>query len=244
MYGPWNGLEQRMAAARRDAERTKARILRAARRLFAEHDITSVGIRDIASAAGVSHGLVQRYCGTREQMIAEIVRQEVERFAVVPLPMPRSTSPDDLAVLRDALTAGFPQFQEYARIIARAQLAGIEPGTMLERGRPTPAMQLAEAIRHLRARAPGQHPPLDPALVSAYVNAALFAFGAMAPWLMASVGLDPRDHEARMAEIADISVRLLALAVEGGAEETRPTRPRRRSLPDASGRVSKRTRSR
>ena len=66
----------------RDSAKTKARIIRAARRLFAERDIASVGIRDIASAAGVSHGLVQRYCGTREQMIAEIVRQEVERFSV------------------------------------------------------------------------------------------------------------------------------------------------------------------
>jgi len=64
----------------RDSEKTQARIIRAARRLFAERDIASVGIRDIASAAGVSHGLVQRHCGTREQMIAEIVRQEVERF--------------------------------------------------------------------------------------------------------------------------------------------------------------------
>jgi AcrR family transcriptional regulator len=203
-----------------------------------------VGIRDIASAAGVSHGLVQRYCGTREQMIAEIVRQEVERFTVGPPPLPKSTSPDDLAALRNALEAGFPHFQEYAKIIARAQLAGIEPGKMLERGRPTPAMHLAKAIRQLQARAPGQPPPLDPVLVSAYVNAALFAFGAMAPWLMASVGLDPRDHEARMGEIADISVRLIALAIEGGPDATRPARPRRRSRPNPSGRVSKRTLSR
>jgi AcrR family transcriptional regulator len=59
--------------------------LSSARQLFAERDIASVGIREIASAAGVRHGLVQRYCGTREQMIAEIVRQEIEGFsAVVP----------------------------------------------------------------------------------------------------------------------------------------------------------------
>ena len=103
----------------RDSEKTKARIIRAARRLFAERDIASVGIRDIASAAGVSHGLVQRYCGTREQMVTEIVRQEVERFSVSAPPVPKRASPDELEDLRQLLKAGMHRFEEYARIIAR-----------------------------------------------------------------------------------------------------------------------------
>ena len=212
----------------RDSEKTKARIIRAARRLFSERDIASVGIRDIASAAGVSHGLVQRYCGTREQMIAEIVRQEVERFSVSAPPVPRRASPDEFEDLRELLKAGMRRFQEYARIIARAELAGLEPGSMLEPGRPTPAMQLTESIRRLQSRSRGKHPPLDPALVSAYVNASLFAFGAMSPWLMAVVGLDPEDFENRLDEIAEISVRLIALAtgIDGGA--TGKSHPRRR----------------
>jgi AcrR family transcriptional regulator len=54
-----------------------------------------VGIREIASAAGVSHGLVQRYCGTREQMIAEIVRREVGRLSVSAPPVPKRAPPDE-----------------------------------------------------------------------------------------------------------------------------------------------------
>ena len=77
-----------MPVARRDAAKTKERILQAARRLFAERDMASLGIREIASAAGVSHGLVQRYFGTREQMVALIVRQEVERLSSSPPPLP------------------------------------------------------------------------------------------------------------------------------------------------------------
>jgi hypothetical protein len=42
--------------------------------------------------------------------------------------------------------------------------------------RPTPAMQLTGSIRQLQSLSRGNHPPLDPALVSAYVNASLFAF--------------------------------------------------------------------
>ena len=236
-----------MVAARRDSARTKARIIRAARQLFAERDIASVGIREIASAAGVSHGLVQRYCGTREQMIAEIVRQEIERLSVSPPPLPKRASPDEFADLRELLKAGTHRFEEYARIIARAELAGLEPGSMLEPGRPTPAMQLTESIRRLQSRSRGKHPPLDPALVSAYVNASLFAFGAMSPWLMAAVGLDPEDFENRLDEIADISVRLIALATGFETGAIGPGRPRRRGVaerPKAAGQAAKRTRPR
>ncbi len=34
--------------------------------------------RDIAKAAGVSHGLVQQYFGTRQHMIAAIIQNEIE----------------------------------------------------------------------------------------------------------------------------------------------------------------------
>ena len=215
-----------MAVARRDSGKTKARILRAARRLFAERDIASVGIRDIASAARVSHGLVQRYCGTREQMIAEIVRQEIEGFSALVPPAPAGTRLDVLEILRELLKVSMHQLESFAPIIARAELAGIRPGTMIEPGRPTPAMRLAVAIGHLQARARGDHPPVDPVLLSAYITASQFAFGAMSPWLMAAVGLEPDDYENRRDEIADISVRLIALAA--GLESKTPVRAPRR----------------
>jgi len=213
-----------LRGSQKNAANTKERILQAARRLFAERDITTVGIRDIAVAAGVSHGLVQRYCGTREQMIAEIVRQEIESFSAVMPPAPAGTPQDVLEILRGLLQESMRQLADFAPIIARAELAGIEPGTMIEQGRPTPAMRLAVAIRNLQAQSRGDHPPLDPVLLSAYITASLFAFGAMAPWLMASVGLDPEDFEARRDEIADISVRLIALASGTEGKQARPGR--------------------
>ena len=108
-------------------------------------------------------------------------------------------------------------------------------------------MQLTESIRRLQSRSRGKHPPLDPALVSAYVNASLFAFGAMSPWLMAAVGLDPEDFENRLDEIADISVRLIALAT--GIESSAAGRghPRRRGeagQPKSASRVARLTRPR
>jgi AcrR family transcriptional regulator len=201
-----------MSTKTRDAERTKAAIIEAARRLFAERDISAVSIRHIAAAAGVSHGLVQHHFGTREQLVAAIIRDEIERFAATARALPADASAEDLERLREQLKAGMAGFGDYARLIVRAELAGAEPEKLLDPAVPTPAQLLAVAIRDLQARtSPGPGTP-DPALVSAYVNAALFAFAAMAPWLLTSVGLEPRDYEARLDQIVDLSVRLIAVA--------------------------------
>ena len=207
-----------MSPKPRDAERTKAAIIEAARRLFAERDISAVSIRDIAAAAGVSHGLVQHHFGTREQLVAAIIRDEIDRFAATARALPADATTEDLVRLREELKTGRAGFGDYARLVVRAELAGVEPEKLLDPAAPTPAQLLATSIRDLQARsAPGPGAP-DPALVSAYINASLFAFEVMAPWLMTSVGLEPRDYEARLDEIVDISVRLIGLAIGAGAE--------------------------
>ncbi len=73
-------------------------------------------------------------------------------------------------------------------------------------------MALAGLIRDFQARSPESSARLDPRLVSAYINASLFAFATMSPWLMKSVGLPAKDYEARFEEIADISMNLISLA--------------------------------
>ncbi len=197
----------------RNAERTKAAIIGAARLLLAERDFSAVSIRDIAQAAGVSHGLVQHHFGTREELVAAVIRSEIDGFAATPRALPAGATAADLEPLREELRAGMTRFRDYALLITRAELAGAEPERLLDPAVPTPAMLLAASIRELQARTAAPPGGLDPDLVSAYVNASLFAFATMAPWLMTAVGLEPRDYEARLDEIIDISVRLIALSV-------------------------------
>ena len=212
---------QEVTAAQGRAVVTKAAILAAARHLFAQRDLASVSIRDIAEAAGVSHGLVQRYFGAREQMIAEIIRQEVEAFTTSPPPLPTADVDDHGAEFRTWFAAGFDHFHDYAALIVRAELAGVRPETMLDPATPTPAAQLADHIAALRAAARSAEGPdarvaegPDARIISAYINAALFSFSTMAPWLMASVGLSADDYEAHLEQIADISYRLITLATQ------------------------------
>ena len=194
------------------AEKTKNAILLAARRLFAERAIEAVSYRDIAAAAGVSHGLVQQYFGTRDHMIDAIIQHEIEEFGRLFPPGPAGKTDLTLEDLRGVLKAGEARFRDYARLITRAELAGVQPEKMLDPATPNPAMALADSIRRLQAKSPKTSAHLDPRLVTAYINASLFAFATMSPWLMKSVGLEPKDYEARLDEIAEISVKLVSLA--------------------------------
>ena len=196
-----------MTTRPRNAQKTRARILDTARRLFAEQGI-DVSLRVIATAAGVSHGLIQQYFGTREGMVGAIIKREIDAVMSAP-----AGDLGELDRLRSMLREGSDAFRDFAAIIARAELAGVAPETMLDPAATTPAMHLASVISGLQAKC--KHPAtaaLDPKLVSAYVNAALFAFATMAPWLMTSVGLRPSDYEKRKDEIADITVALIQLA--------------------------------
>lgn len=205
-----------MNTRKRNAERTKAAILAAARRLFAERGITVVSIRDIADAAGVSHGLIQQYFGTRESMIAGIIKSEIDTVMSAHQPVPSGTPDAGLEGMRDTLRSGKERFKDFAVLIMRAELAGVEPEKMLDPNIPTPAMHLASAIAGIQAQyQPHGRTAMDPALVSAYINAALFGFAAMTPWLMTSVGLKPEDYEKRFEEFVDITMGLIELG--GGA---------------------------
>jgi len=83
---------------RRDPEASRAAILEAAREVFTECGYARATIRDIAKRAGVTHGLVMRHFGSKEQLL----------IAAVPGPRAlTSVLPGDAATLPERLATAF-----------------------------------------------------------------------------------------------------------------------------------------
>lgn len=64
-------MEDKAEPKRRDAVKTRARILNAATEAFAGHGYAKAGIRDIAASAGVAPSLLVRYFGTKAALFEE-----------------------------------------------------------------------------------------------------------------------------------------------------------------------------
>ena len=60
-------------ARKRDSAATRAAILQAARRRFASEPFEQVGVREVASDAGVDAALIARYFGSKEDLFSEVV---------------------------------------------------------------------------------------------------------------------------------------------------------------------------
>src|ERR1043166_3753522 len=62
---------------RRSPEDARALILDAADRVFRDHLPDAVGLREIAAAAGVSHGLVTHYFATYEGLVNAVIERRL-----------------------------------------------------------------------------------------------------------------------------------------------------------------------
>jgi AcrR family transcriptional regulator len=208
-----------MADRRGSSEQTRADILRAARELFATRGIHEVTVRDIAAEAGVTHALVHRYFGTKEEMLAETLRREMHAVTALPVvPDPSAVAP--LELVRLMLLYGLTDARNTLLLISRAELTGLEPEKMLDGEQFRPIGLMADWLRRQQTQTGGRAPGTpDAAILSAVVGGAIFAMQTLGPWLMTAVGLKPEDAAERREEMIDILMDLIARAAGTPAEE-------------------------
>jgi AcrR family transcriptional regulator len=72
----------------RDAEKTRADILKAARLLFSTLGYAQAGLRDIAAKVGVDAALVTRYFGSKKDLFRAALESEPSAAAWLQLPKP------------------------------------------------------------------------------------------------------------------------------------------------------------
>lgn len=87
-----------MSRKRRGAEETKAEILKATRKLFAEKGFDRTTIRMIAGEAGCDPALVMRYFGSKRELFIEVVHSPIET-----LPDALSRSTTDLVAFAETM---------------------------------------------------------------------------------------------------------------------------------------------
>lgn len=199
-------------------EQSTAAILEAAEKLFAARGFTAVSVRDIAAEAGVSHALVHRYLGSKQDVYrAMLVRNE---DAI------RSAASDDdelLTAVSLMLREGLTSQRRYVRLIAHSALHGLSYERTSGRFAATERLvELAEAAAASEgdARDPDA---LDPRFVVASVVALFIGWIATDDWVLRAAGLRDMSDDEIVDSLERIMLQLLRenlpAAVGGPAKE-------------------------
>lgn len=97
-------------------------LLAAARELFAQHGPSAVSLRDVARRAGVSHGLIHHYIGSRDDLLRMVFDRSTVRARSS---IEGASSPAD-GIERLRTMAGTGN-DEYTRLLAWSVLEGRDP---------------------------------------------------------------------------------------------------------------------
>ncbi len=199
-----------MGASRGDAAVTRARILAAARDLFAARGVAGVSVREIAAAAGINHALVHRYFGTKSEIVAEILRREAGAMSA--MATPGADTGTTLASLREILRYVLSGGRTSLLLMMRAELDGLAPERLVD-GLPwRPIDVLATWLERQGAGASGS----DPRVMAVVLGAALMGLASVQPMLAAGAGLEDEDPAALTERCVDELVGFAARAI--GAE--------------------------
>ncbi|MER6085333.1 TetR family transcriptional regulator [Streptomyces sp. NPDC001833] len=175
------------APARRDAEATKAAILRAARYLLARHAHADITLKDVAERAGVSAPLILKYFGNKDSLFARVMSFDTDAAALLDAPL------EGLGrhMVRHVLESQRDRGADPLLRIAFAPLHG-DHGDVLR------ANFRAHVIDALAARLTGP----DPGLRAELAVAQLIGLG-----VMYGIARGPRLRERAATDVGDIADR-------------------------------------
>lgn len=89
-------------------ERTRERILEAARALFVQQGYRGTSLREVAAAAGISHPGLAKHVSSTDELLAEVLaRMEAENARALPSPARDGALPFSALAARNAATPGY-----------------------------------------------------------------------------------------------------------------------------------------
>jgi AcrR family transcriptional regulator len=189
-------------------EATTAAMLEAAEELFAAHGFTAVSVRDIAKQAGVSHALVHRYLGNKD----DIYRKVLQRNEDVMLAAAAGT--DDLLEAVGHMFREGRARRRYLRLVTHSALHGLPFDTTIGR---FPATEL---LIELARRSTGEAPScgdVDPRVAIAAVVALYLGWVSLEPWLVPAAGLQDEDEAMVLAHLERVIRYLITGTIPGAS---------------------------
>jgi AcrR family transcriptional regulator len=192
---------------RADAERNRAALVGAARRVFERDGYVGARITDIADEAGVAHGSFYSHFDGKPAIFAAVMT-EVEEEMLHPGPALTAGS-DPVAVIEAANRAYLEAYRRNARLMALLeQVATVDEGFRELRRRRSAAFlaRNARAVRRLQ-QAGLADPDLDPDLTSLALST-MVSRSAYATFVL---GTPPADAEPLAATLTRLWVNALRI---------------------------------
>jgi AcrR family transcriptional regulator len=191
-------------------EATTLAILDAAEKLFSERGFAAVSVRDIGQEAGVSHALVHRYLGTKQEIYRAVLRRNEDSIRNA------AGATDDLAAaISLMLRKGLLEHRRYLRILAHSALSGLPFDSTTDRFPATE--RLIEIAEARAAGAPTAGPEgMAPRFAIAAIVSLYLGWAAMEPWILPATGLDGLDEEAIIDGLERVILGVAAQQLHGG----------------------------
>ena len=198
-----------MASRTRDADRSRALILDAAERLFAERGFERVTLADIGAAASLSRGTPAYFYGSKDELYAAVLarvfaaRTEALEPAFAPLRDWDGEGPleDALAIAVDGYVAFLRERPSFVALVQREGLAGGE--RLAATPHDSPVMR--DALTALRGREATKPFSVDDVLV-AFVALCFFPLSASATMLRDREPADAAYRERVVEAITELVV--------------------------------------
>ena len=177
--------------------------IRAAAQLFAERNPSQVSVREIATRAGVSHALVHRYLGTKDDIFRAALALDREEAATYWI--------NDHGMGRTAGTfeADLPPGR-YIRTIMRAALDGV-PMSPADMKLPH-SDRMLDFLRSAEFPNVEDSPGFDVRLLFSAVTAMAAGMAIAEEFFLVQSGLESDDRESVRAELDRLIMRIMTLA--------------------------------
>lgn len=178
-------------------------MLAAAENLFSERGFAAVSVRDIAREAGVSHALVHRYLGSKEDVYRAVLDANENSIRAA------AGDTEDIRLAASLmLREGLQRHRQYLRIIVQSAVGGMPFESTI--GRFPATERLIALAEEAPAERGGEAGGLEPRLTIAAMVALLLGWSAAESWLRPATGLEGVDEEAILAGLERIIVGMAA----------------------------------